>query len=523
MRSKFITIGTVLSPRYLIVILLTASQYSSGGEKSQNPIPRDYHYPYPLFITRGGNEDTQLQEIFSLTQKANSGDPISQYNLGLYYLLGIGTVPDTVKAAYWTQKAAQLHHAVASYNMAVFYSNGWGVPWNPFEAYRSIEFAAKAGLPEAEYFMCRFYIENLVIPRDLHTAYRWVKLAADSGYAPAKDVVAEFLRRGWIKKDDLDDKTPVDNPNDTTADSQQKKKSFQPVFLDFSHDTTVHVDNNTLIKEALRETESSTRLKSDSIDDSSDSIVVDSAMRREIYFNASMGSPEALVVIARWLENGIGVKKDIVMAAANYIRAIRLDSPRAPRLLWDMIQDGKFYSRLKSRVDSGDPVARYVWAELIALGFDHQLTEEQAWELLIASAKDNYEPALIECGMNYFKGFWVKQSKEKALQLWQSAAEMGCCEARIRIITVQTVGNQKATLPPDTLAFLSQSAKNGSVLAQALLGYCFEAGIGVVQNNRFAVEYYRDAAQRGSAIAYKGLLRMYDGIRPKDRKFQVGE
>ena len=360
----------------LVIALLTVamSKQGSAQEKSKNPIPRDYHYPYPQFITRGGNEDTQLQAIFELTQKANAGDVIAQYELGLYYLLGIGTVPDTVKAAYWTKKAAEQHHAVAGYNMAVFLTNGWGVAWNPFEAYRNIQFAAKAGLPDAQYFMCRFLLENLVVPRDIPQAYRWAKLAADSGYAPAKDVVAEFLKRGWVHPE-----KPVDDQETSKSDKDKPdasaKNAFQPVFLDFSHDTVAHVDDQTLIKEALLEANSRRESKQDSIITLKDSIVIDTAMRKEIFQNARDGSPEALVIMARWLQNGKGVKKDAVLAAANYLRAMKLDSPRAPRLLWEMIQEKKFFTQLKSRVDKEDPVAQYVWAELIAIGFDHQLTE----------------------------------------------------------------------------------------------------------------------------------------------------
>jgi uncharacterized protein len=514
--------------RYLALLfiiptfVLLISEQTFTQEKGRNPLPRDYHYPYPQFITRGGNEDTQLQAIFDLTGKANAGDAIAQYELGLYYLLGIGSVPDTVKAAYWTRKAAEQHHAVASYNMAVFLTNGWGIQWDPFEAFRDIQYAAKAGLPEAQYFMCRFLIENLVVPRDIKQAYRWVKIAADSGYAPAKDVAAEFIKRGWIHPGETVE-APKPSQHDKDKMDAGQKNAFQPVFLDFSHDTVAHVDDQTLIKEALHELEARKDVKEDSFASGKDSIVIDTTMRKEIYRNALEGTPEAWVVLARWIQNGNGVKKDVILAAADYIRAMKLDSPRAPRLLWDMIQNEKFYAHLKSRVDGGDPVAQYVWAELVALGFDHQITEAQSWDLLQSAAEKHYEPALIEVGMNYFIGFWVKQDKERALELLHEAAEMGSLEARIRIITVQTVGVSDAVLLADSLTLLLNSAEKGSVLSQALLGYCHEAGIGVHQSKTLAARYYRDAAQRGSQTAFKGLRRMYDELRPKGKEFQLEE
>ena len=125
--------------------------------------------------------------------------------------------------------------------------------------------------------------------------------------------------------------------------------------------------------------------------------------------------------------------------------------------------------------------------------------------------------------MNYFIGMWVKQDKERALEYLDEAAQAGSLEARIRSITVQTVGIPGVTVPADTIVFLTNAAKNGAVLAQVLLGYCYEAGAGVAQSKTFAARYYRDAAQRGSQIAYKGLLRMYDEIRPKVKEFEVVE
>ena len=49
--------------------------------------------------------------------------------------------------------------------------------------------------------------------------------------------------------------------------------------------------------------------------------------------SADAGSPEALTLLGRCRERGIGMPRDLVQAAALYTRAVRLDSPTATELL----------------------------------------------------------------------------------------------------------------------------------------------------------------------------------------------
>ena len=510
----------------LLTLVVGAYCFAQGGAskeaESTAPLAKNNRYPYPQFIIRGGDEDSHLLAIFDLTRKANGGNAIAQYELGLYYLLGIGTVPDTVKAAYWTKKAADQHHAVAEFNMSVFYTNGWGVPWNPFNAYKNIRAAAEAGLIEAEYYTSRFLLEDLVVPRNIPEAYRWVKLSADSGFVPAKEVLKEFIKRGWIRPDELADSSEESVAEDENA-STAKSGGFQPVFLDFSHDTVASVDRQTLVKEALAGSDPALRAKADSAESAKDTIAVDPAIRKGVIASAEAGSPEALVLVGKWFETGEGAKRDLIQAAANYIRAMRLDSPRAPRLLWEIIRDGKFFSLLKSRVESHDPVAEFVWSELITLGFDHQLTDEQARKMLESAVRSGYEPAINEAAMACFVGSGVKKDKEKAMKLWQRAADNGNMEAKIRSLIASVVGVPDATIDSDALNFLNDADRKGAVLAQALLGYCYEIGLGVRLGKTQAAYYYRLAAQRGNQIAFNGLKRMYDEIRPKEKEFQLSD
>jgi TPR repeat protein len=63
--------------------------------------------------------DYQLLEAFVLMQKANAGESAAQHELGLRYLFGKGFPADTVKAAFWIQKAASQNLPLAQYNLGI--------------------------------------------------------------------------------------------------------------------------------------------------------------------------------------------------------------------------------------------------------------------------------------------------------------------------------------------------------------------------------------------------------------------
>ena len=53
-------------------------------------------------------------------EKANNGDASAQHELGIRYLLGRGFGVDTVKSAYWIQKAAD--RVLLSHNTTLEFS-----------------------------------------------------------------------------------------------------------------------------------------------------------------------------------------------------------------------------------------------------------------------------------------------------------------------------------------------------------------------------------------------------------------
>ncbi len=485
-----------------------------------SPVFKNYRPPATAPVLEQSDVTYQMWQGFRVLQEANAGDPVSQFELSIRYLTGRGFKADTVKAAYWTEKAANEDHLLARYNLGIFQLNGWGTEWNPFEAFRNFRIVSEKNIKEGQYILAQLYLENLVVPKNTGEAYRWMKLAADSGYAPARESLKEFERRGFGTADPA----PAEMlQSDSSATLQ--RGAIQLMFLNFSDDTVKAAPDSVLVADGMKAAtlSGSEQLASafEPVSFRSGRVFVDSVGLSALLRAAEMGSPEALTLVARRYEVGLGGEQDVVRAAYYYVRAIRLDSPRAARLLADLLQQKDFFLILKSRVGAGQPEALVVWSGLIALGFDHQLTDTQALQMLERAVTQNFPQGMVELGLCYNSGRWVKQNPKKAEDLWRRAARSGNREAELRLAINAVRGNKKNLAP--AVATLAAAAKSGSVLAEFALAYCYETGAGVPRNWGEAARLYRSSGQRGSQDAYRALERMYDVLRPKEKEFRIVE
>jgi TPR repeat protein len=461
---------------------------------------------------RSGEE---LIDIFHLVQDANSGNPVAQHQLGLRYLLGKGFTADTAKAAAWIGRAAGQNLLPARYNYGILLNNGWGVAWNPFEAFRNFAYAARHGMQEAQYVFGLLYTDNLAVQRDYAESYRWIRMAADSGYVPARDILADFEKSGLLARI---------RPADSGATDGAARRAGHPPggvthvlpLPDFMGDTIRMPDDTTLVLEALRQ-----------IAGRGDSLVQvslqDTTARREMLAAAEAGSPEALTLVGRWYETGEGVLPDRILAAVYYLRAIRFDSPRAPVLLDSLIRSEGFFGELKSRVEGGEQRALYAWSGLLATGFDRQITESQALTFLRAAATDEFPEAIVSLAMCYYDGKWVRKDRHAARDLLERGLMNGSREAGIRLLMLDIMQDTTSGLSGDVRALLGQAANEGSILAESMLGYCYQYGKGGDVNIPGAVKYYRRAARRGSIVAFNALREMYDERRPPGEIFRIHE
>ena len=159
----------------------------------------------------------QTAEIDALKEKAEKGNKISQYNIGVKYLLGKDIAKDKVAAFKWFKKSAEqgfvlaqaqvgqcynfgdgtpinysealkwyLKAAIkgnsnAQYNLGVMYDKGRGVTENDVEAVKLYRKAANQGKANAQYALGRMYIRGEGIPEDKAEAFKWFSRSAEQG------------------------------------------------------------------------------------------------------------------------------------------------------------------------------------------------------------------------------------------------------------------------------------------------------------------------------------------------------
>jgi TPR repeat protein len=500
-------------------LALVCSQPSFAQEKKEHPespVFKDKKTQSPSMHVEPSDITYQLWQAFQLTRKAHAGDILAQHELGIRYLLGKGLQADTARGAYWIQRAAAQGLGSARFNLGILYYHGWGVPWNPFEAYKNFLSCAQQGMVDAQFVMGQFLSDNLVVPRNFNEAYTWVKKAADAGYEPAKKSLKELEKR-------------ASQYTDSARTAATDSSSFQLVLLGFDEDST-KVDEALLLRSAFQSGGEEMR-RALGITKMLETGAVDSVGVEDIQHAAEAGSPEALTLLGRCYERGISVGKDIVMASLYYVRATRLNSPRAPELLWTLVQSNGFAAQLKSRVARGEADAEFVWSSLFALGYDlglvaagvPRLTDQQALKLLEKAALREHRPSLIELGSCYYVGRWVRADLTKAQEMWKQAATLGSDEARVRLAIANVRQENPVTNYDEAIRILSAAVDSGSVLAEVGLAYCYETGRGVPVHFSNAAKLYRAAAQRGSQDGYRALRRMHDEIRPEGEEFRIRE
>jgi TPR repeat protein len=479
--------------------------------------------PYRILEVKQSEVTYQLWEGFQLMRNANAGDAPSQHELSLRYLTGKGFSFDTVKSALWMKKAADQNYILAKFNYGIFLNNGWGVDWNPFEAFSYIQYSADKNMREGEYVLGLFYTDNLIVKRDYSRAYEWIKKSADQNYDPAKEVLAELEKRG-INNSTQKQKDSTKSAVKTKSVSPQKSSPqiIQPVMLEFEEDKTSQTDDLTLLKELFNEGNEELRNTLGISKILNDSVQTDSTGFSLIKRASELGNPEAMTIIARCYERGVGVKKDKLQAAVHYIRAIRLDSRRAPGLLWRLINEKNIQSNFNQQATKNVTEALYVISSLNGLGLIGTLTDEQALQILQIAVSKSFIPAVLDLGNCYSQGQWVKADKKKAVEFWKYAADQGNIEGKIRVAVAEVFDGTIIHAKKSFLELVAY-AENGSVLAQTALGYCYEKGMLVPISLSQAVYYYRKAAQRGNQAALSALTRMYDERRPKEKEFQVEE
>jgi uncharacterized protein len=509
----------IYSYTFAVVILFFAVLHIMQAQEKKKPYAFRSTNAVTAPFVLPSTLDLQLLEAFVLMQKANAGESPAQHELGLRYLLGRGFPADTPKAAFWIQKAADQHLPLAEYNLGILLMNGIGTEWNPFRAFNHFSAAAEKEYPEALYVMGLLYTENFILPRNWPRAYRYFRRASELGSEAAKISKKEMERRG-LDTIEIAEITESDNgqmKNDTQK-TTSKDPGFSLLFIDFQRDTISTIEDTTLIREANQGISASSHTTSI---DNLQKTKLDSSSRSMLLLSASAGNPESLCLLGRCYERGLNIQKDIILAGVYYLRALHLDSYRAPALLWKLMVTDEFSRELELRSSKNDPDALYVWSGLVSVGFNKILNEKQAFDLLQRAASTGHAPALVELGLCYITGRWTQKNSNKAVELWKRASALGSVEADIRLAAANVLGQIHTQELNVSLSVLRETAKQGSLFSDLTLAYCYEKGIGLPPDKGEAYRIFHKALIRGSETAFHAIRSMHDNIRPPNKEYQM--
>ena len=464
---------------------------------------------YPEFSISAG---------YYLVKSANEGNASSEHELALRYLFGKGFEVDTAKAVYWIKKAVAQKLPAACFNYGIMLLNQAGVEWNPFEAYKNFLIAADKGMPEAEMLVGLFYLDNLIINKDINKAVEWIGKAAKAKYKPAEEVLAE-VKTNEGRFIDLSAVTALPAVEKDVKEETGKDISFE--WAKNNKDTITasieDVREDDLLKKPYHTLKQFFNVKkSDFLEAKGDT-----TSAKLIQQAIKWGNPEAIMLNGLSYEKGISYKKDLIFAASNYFRAYRLGINRAANLLLKLASENSFIDNLTKMMDKGDLEAVYVWSAIIALNYNTRFTEEQSIEFLKKASEKGHIQSMVELGLCYYNGRGVAQDREKALELWQKAADLGCEDARERIAFNSILTDSDKPAVKDNYEYLLKAYNNGSLLAETAIAYCYEKGIVVKENKAEANKIYRDAVKRGSEVAANSLKRMYDALRPGSDEYKI--
>jgi TPR repeat protein len=152
-------IGRVYVPNDLQTTLAGANQaQAASGKLSTNPIlsaaiERDREIDIQTFKDEDQSlpdpNDNRFYTVSLFIEKAKSGSADAQYQLGLLYLAGRGTLQDFSEAAKWIILAAEQNHPLAQYELGLLYQAGQGVDLDNEKSYMWLNLAAAAGIEQA--------------------------------------------------------------------------------------------------------------------------------------------------------------------------------------------------------------------------------------------------------------------------------------------------------------------------------------------------------------------------------------
>ncbi len=162
---------------------------------------------------------------------------------------------------------------------------------------------------------------------------------------------------------------------------------------------------------------------------------------------------------------------------------------------------------LKLAAEQGDAAAQYNLGIAYYNGCGVLQNYQEAIRLFGLAAEQEHVWARYYLGLCYEKGEGVDQDYKEAIKWYKSAAQQGAPEIQCKLASIYY--NRRKQFE-EGFHWYQMAAKQGYATARNSLGFCYETGQGVTQDNKQAFYWYKRAADQGYAKAQNNLGRCYE-------------
>lgn len=132
-----------------------------------------------------------------------------------------------------------------------------------------------------------------------------------------------------------------------------------------------------------------------------------------------------------------------------------------------------------------------------------------AYYWISQAAENNDAVGLLYLGICYDSGIRVTANHEKAMEYYNTSAQLGNADAQAMVGYAYLTGNGVAVNYTTAYQYLKAAADQGNAYAYRKIGDIYYYGLGVEENNNTALEMYKYAANHGDADSMCHLAYMY--------------
>jgi TPR repeat protein len=137
------------------------------------------------------------RKVFETTKaKAETGDAVSEFNLGVAYGDVVRVPRNYKEAARWYRKAAEQGMAAAQCKLGFLYSDGQGVQNDDTVAVGWFRKAAEQGNAVAQFYLGEMYADAHGVAQDYGEASKWLRKSAEQGNPQAQMGLGDCYDQG---------------------------------------------------------------------------------------------------------------------------------------------------------------------------------------------------------------------------------------------------------------------------------------------------------------------------------------